>query len=423
MPNLFENANYQAGDQTALTASLNSGHQWAMDKANLDIKRQQQQVQLQQAQDLHQEFQSKVDTQMVNEYKDWVGMVPGKLKETLADQWQDKWTRAGRPPKDTWIAAGKDQTFAPQIGQVLGAIAGPHFTPELQAAVNQTIGNVATAMGREEFTEKMLSGSQQALSLLNAARMRGEYMIKGTELRNEQSDTNSKRTLEGKMSQLEASNIKSGQQTYDKAVVPISFALDGISRMEGLMDKAEKGEIKTNKQFRSLLSNEAARVATQKSNYGEGTAEAMAIDSYYARLKDLISKVDNQPEDTLSPDFIKQERSVFDEMKGQYMAQHDRMANSKLGGAIPAQRKAIIARAQAFQKQYGKKFGKWEGPGLELGDEGSAGQAGTPSPNGAPAQPAASPAPAPGGGSPRAKSSGRSCAGRTSRSDQAPTSG
>jgi hypothetical protein len=155
--------------------------------------------------------------------------------------------------------------------------------------------------------------------------------------------------------------MRSAQKSYDNELKPIKFALDGAARA---LDLINNDKIKTNKQVRTLLAEEEAKLVTGKANYAEGTAERVAIDTFAGRAKDLMAKFTENPEDTISKENLGQVRAVYQELADTYMQSHDRMANTLLGGSDETQKKTIQGRAQAFQKQYGKRFGEWKGGGI-----------------------------------------------------------
>jgi hypothetical protein len=405
MPNLFENASDVSAVQPDVVGSLNSGHQWAMDKANLDIKKQAAQASLQNMQDIHQEFQANMGEKQLGDISKLAQMPNGPAKSERIDAYKDFYERAGLPVHDSLWESTKDEAYQTQWQKLIAT--NDQFKLADPDGFKSTMANlVGTGVMGSKDAIDLIDKLNGAATTAMAAKLRANAMLEATGMRVAGANINNVRSTAAKFAQLDASNAKSGQQTYDKAVSPITFSLDGALRAKGLIEQAQdpntppEKKVALTKQIRSVLSNEEARLVTGKQNFGEGTAANMSVDTFAAKVKDFLSKIDENPKDTLSDDNLKQMGNFYDELSGAYMEAHDRMANSKLGGALPAQRKAILGRAQALQKQYGKKFGTWKGPGLETGDEASAAGAGTPSPNGAPAQPSAagtaggSPAPA-----------------------------
>ena len=99
----------------------------------------------------------------------------------------------------------------------------------------------------------------------------------------------------------------------------------------------------------------------------------------------------DEPEDTVSPENLKQARMFYTDLAGQYMNAHDRLATQQIGGATAAQREAILGRAKQFQKSYEKAFGGWKGEGIQLpsedGDNSSQSGAAAPAQQQAPSAP------------------------------------
>lgn len=114
--------------------------------------------------------------------------------------------------------------------------------------------------------------------------------------------------------------------------------LQGISRMESLIHKIESGAPdapKGNQQILAELNNEFTRLMVGKSNFAEGSAERLSMDSADARIRNVLDTIsgDVTPAD-LSAKFG-QLKSVINVMKPEYQgAMKDRL--NFMGAGAPA---------------------------------------------------------------------------------------
>jgi hypothetical protein len=383
-PNL--NVNPATNPFNAGVQGVQEASDWAAQQSTIDIKRQQLQMEQEQHQLMKQEFHAKLGSQMMDSYNDFAVMPnESPLKKVKARNWKDTYTNAGvMKPEDAdeFVAAAQD----PQIQQDwqklytnVKDVNDPNFSKQLLAGAVSLFGGKAGLTLFKDTNDKILMAQAMRQRGVEAAQIGAQAGIQKAEI-------GAGATRE----RIENVSRRASQRSYDQAVTPIRTSLEGGKRALSLIDEVESAKdpderLKATKQFRTLLANEEARLVTQKSNYGEGTAANVAIDSFASRAKDLAGKVLDEPEDTVSPENLKQARLFYTELSGQYMNAHDRLATQQLGGATAAQRKAILGRAQQFQKSYAKAFGGWKGEGIQLPPEE---QAQEEEPKAAPAAPA-----------------------------------
>lgn len=364
----------------AAQEGLNQGHQWAHDQAQLDVQRQQVQNQTDQVQQMKKEFDVKVGDQYFNEMADLAGMPNGPVKKARMQDLQDHAQQAGIALHPSMVASLGDENFTIPWAQLKEGFTG--MKTDNPNAWNTAMEKIRTVMGNKASLTDF-DKALQGINTVRAASVRAEASKENAQTSATATIQRAKIGAEATQNRITTGMIKNAQGTYDKAVQPITFALDGVARAKGLIEQAqdpntpEDKRVALSKQIRTVLSNEEARLVTGKQNFGEGTASNMSVDTYAAKAKDLWSKIKDEPEDTISDANLNQMKNFYDELAGAYMEGHDRMANSKLGGSTDAQKQAIIGRAQALQKQYGKKFGKWGGPGLDLDATGNASQSKT----------------------------------------------
>lgn len=336
-----------------VSQGIASGVDWAHQQATVDLAKQNLQEQQKQHDEMKRQFNVKIGTQIYDEYNDVLGLPKGALKDQKLKSFKDTYAQAGIPINEDWIAAAKDQDFKVKWDQVVSAATGSKVSnPD---AFNTAMENVRGIMGNKvtgDMTDKIIQGFAMAASLKTR-----------NEAANERLNT-----------RLGWQQTLAGQKDYAKVQAGVDFSLNGASRALSLIDNIEKEtdpekKIKANKQLRGILANEAARLVTQKSNFGEGTASGMQIDSFAARATDLFSQIKNEPEDTISPAFLKQEKNLYLDLSKEYMQAHDRAVNTISPEGTPVkERNAILGRAGSFQKQIHQRFekyGGWQGEGIQ----------------------------------------------------------
>lgn len=346
---------------------VNQGANWAASQASLNLQKQSHDLQMQQFKQQKREFDVKIGQQMFGELTDVALMPNGEVKNARMEGLKSFAQQSGIPFDDTWTASLKDKNFQPKWAELVSAMSSVQIkNPEaFEEAMSRMV-----AMGGQKASLGLLEQVVKGANLVTTANIKANTAEKvaniGAGARVESAGIAAGATV----NRIESTDRRMAQKTYDQQNKPIAFALDGAARAMSLLDavqnpKSEDDRIRATKQFRTLLAGEEARLYTQKSNFGEGTQEAIAINSYAGKFKDLMSQVADEPVDTVSPENLQQARNLYKELSDTYMQAHDRMASSIIGGSTPAQTEAIRGRAAAFQKQYGKKFGGWKGEGVE----------------------------------------------------------
>lgn len=166
------------------------------------------------------------------------------------------------------------------------------------------------------------------------------------------------------------------QKQYDTQIGPVKLALEASSRFNDLLQAAQNGKLVPTSQLLNTLTEEQAKLATGKSNYGEGTTEGLRIKSYERDLKDLEQKIKNIPEGVLRPETAAQLSGENKILSEGYMNQADRTAKTLLSGATPTQSQVIGQRHNGFKGQFQDQFGYWGSKKQE------GGQAAMPAPKG-----------------------------------------
>lgn len=351
----------------SMQKGMNEGASWAAKQASLDLQRQDLAEQRAQHDEMKRQFQVTLGKQMFSDMTEVALMNTGEVKNARMKGIESFAKQSGLPFDDTWTASLKDANFQPKWSELYTSMTGlqskdPKAFDDSMSKITDLFGQKAT-LG---IMEKGISGA----NMMNTAAVRAQATQQAAETSAAARVKAAQLGKEGRQATVDSGFIKAGQKSYDTEVKPIRFALEGAGRAMDLIKavenpKSEETRIKSTKQLRSILANEEARLVTQKSNFGEGTAEAMQIDSYASRAKDLVNKIADEPGDTLSPENLTQAKNLYSELVENYMGAHDRLANNLLGGATESQKEAVQGRAKKFQEQYGKKFGGWKGDGVE----------------------------------------------------------
>lgn len=352
---------------------MNSGVTWAQNQTHLDLQRQQVQQQQQQFQEMQRQFNVKVGSQLFDEMGQIALQPPGEVKNERIKALQGFAQQSGINMDPTWFAALKDQSYQPKWSDLVQGFNG--MKVDNPAAFDDAMSRYSTAFG-QPATLGLFEKYAQGIQMVRAAKIRADASTQNAQTSADARMYGADQSLKATANRIDAGYIKNAQGTYDKQVFkPTAFVLDSASRALDLINKIQDPntpddeKVKANKQVRTLIAGEEARLFTQKSNFGEGTQGAMAVDTWATRFGDLAQKVTNEPTDTLSDDFLNQAKTLYSGFSQSFMEAHDRQASTLLGGSTDAQKQAVTGRAKAFQKQYGKKFGKWSGPGLDTGDD------------------------------------------------------
>lgn len=392
-------AEIDLGNTNAVMQGAQTGLNWAQGQANLDIQRQHVQNQADQLEQMKKEFNTKIGDAYFNEMSDIATLPNGPVKKARMEALKNHAGQSGVTLDDSMISSLNDENFQVNWAKLKEGMTGVKTSdPDLY---NQAMSQFTSVMGQKAslpLFEKAIQGAD----MLQIAAARNQTARDNNAATNAAGLQKAQISAGARYAQLEASNVKSGQQGYEKVIAPIRFALEGGSRAKDLINQAmdpntpAEKKIALTSQIRTVLANEEARLVTGKANFGEGTAANMQVGGFYSSAHDFLNKLaplfdkDGRPVDTIPPGMLEQMGNFYDDLTGAYMEAHDRAANAQLGGALPAQKKAILGRAKAFQKQYGKKFGQWKGPGLDTGEGTDEAQgAGIQGDNGQPAQPAA----------------------------------
>lgn len=333
----------KANPISGLAEGIQTGNDWAIKKANVDLTVQRLQEEKRSHDLMRDEFDFKVGDQKSKDWLDWAGLDEGPWKKAKEQMLRDKYQKANSPYSDEYMAVGHDPAIRDRVADILSQIDKQMSVSSNPEVYKRAIGALGGGMGGELVLKKM----EQVPQMLKLQEMMAQFKTR-------QDNTNQRFTI----------------KDYETDTRPLTFGLDTAAKALDLIKKTEDTTLPEEKriayttQVRGVIGNEIARLATQKSNYGEGTAANMQIDSYISRLKEEFNKIDDKPGSILSPENVNQERNILTDLVKENQGALDRVGSIKYAGAVSGQEDKILKIHSQLQSQYGNKFGFWEGQGL-----------------------------------------------------------
>lgn len=335
--------------------AYNTAAGFAVQSANLQIQKQRTELEQQQIKQIRDKFNAEMGKQLFQDFGTISQMKNGPLKKQQLEAKKQYYQQAGIPIDESWWAGAEDPQF--QVDYANLVTQGNKAQVADPEGFNMAMAQVIAATGNQ-FAPDMLSKSMQGFMSLQRQAEQNKTKIKTTEMQTEA-------MKEATRNRIETTNVRAAQRSWEKGIEPIRFILEGANRAVGIIENYENApedkKIQLTKQIKTVLANEEARLVTGKANFGEGTAESMAVDTYATRLREFMNKLSDDPNTVISGEQINQLRNFYDELSDQYMGAADRLAESMKGGRTPEQIKSIEGAHDTFKETYKKKFGRWPG--------------------------------------------------------------
>jgi hypothetical protein len=321
-----------------------SGMDWAARKAGLDIQQQQVQNQMAQTKLYQDEFKFKVGNQMMDEYNQILPMKNGKYKNQLLQNWQDKYTQAGFPPHDSYLAAAQDESYSKDVGDVLSSMKNIGVTdPD---TFKKVVSNFPMGVQQPLLIDTLKSNMEAAkmVAMMNA--------------KNQATD-------QRQQTRISAGEINKSLGMAQSATSNDQNVLGAIKRLHDTADAANDGTLVDTKQLLNSLNTEKAKVEMGANKLTEGSMERQRSESIASSIAGLIQKVSNAPQSANIKGFADQITKEADVLGSQYMKDidtHHEMLREGFSD-YPGAQKALDNTFGALRKNVASKgmLGQWDG--------------------------------------------------------------
>lgn len=128
--------------------------------------------------------------------------------------------------------------------------------------------------------------------------------------------------------------------------------LNGATRINDLMDAAERGELKTNQALLGQLNAEISRLETGSQSPALGQAEKTELNSFAAQLGALKDKMSSNVSSVDLKPQIDQIRAVNNNLAKSYVQQAEGAANTLEQGATDSQLEVFKAKHEGLKNRY-----------------------------------------------------------------------
>lgn len=323
---------------------INNGAQWAHSLAALDLQKQTVQNQVENHKLMRDEFQTKVGTQMYNEYKEILPMDPGNLKNTLLQGFQDKWVGAGFPVSESWLAGAKDTGYSAKLADVMSQIdkqMGLQTDPEIYKKV---MGQIPGGMAQELVMKKI----EQAPKIMEDMRMRSMMMAAMTKRQD---------------IRISASEMNKAISDAEKGTKNDVQVMGTMQRLDDMIAGAVKGKYLNTPQFWAKVQAEEQKIIRGNNSMAEGSAERSRADGVGTYVTNLVQKLKTGPQGMDLKAWEDQVVAETHEMKKSYMDNVDTQ-HAQLSEAYrdyPQATKALDRMFGSLRNTMGKRLGGWQG--------------------------------------------------------------
>lgn len=340
-----------------LNQGINSGAEWAYKAADLHLQKQQLEQQQQRIQDLHEAHTGDMTKLMLSNYQKGLFMDKGPVKTNWIEHNKALFgINSAMPTSESFwdsLNESKDSSFYPKATDAM--------TKAQAATVSPNFNKVAFQLAKS----KAMMGENPNDTMDMLIKQGGEMSIQAQK---------TQAAMALKQYGTEQTNARYGVRDYNHQIGQITPLMDTSSRISNLIKAIrdpsvpDSEKIKSSKNLRAIINIDEAKVASGKANFGEGTMANLNTTSYAAQLKDLFSKIDEDPSDTISQANLSQTENVYKDLTKSMHESVDRIGSQVLAGALPGQKDVLTAKIKSTQQQYANKFGYWGGSGVDKGD-------------------------------------------------------
>ena len=196
-------------------------------------------------------------------------------------------------------------------------------------------------------------------------------------------EAQSKASLAQSAMGLKTANLTNRQDSFaerqfnsDKTLTANQQRLDGVGRINDLLDSAKQGQIVTNEQIRNLIGEEVARLELGTGSLGLGQSERNTlIGTFKSQTAHLTERLTGNPKDAITPGQLGQLTGQLKVMTDSYAKQTDARIAILASSRVPEVRATVLAKADELRKQYADRLGGWNGL-VNVAKPGSAAQDG-----------------------------------------------
>ncbi len=129
--------------------------------------------------------------------------------------------------------------------------------------------------------------------------------------------------------------------------------VDGAQKILSLMDRAERGDYKSNQAMLGQLNAEISRLETGSQAPGLHVSEKTEMESSAAQLRAILDKLTNTVSGVSLKDQFAQARGMVKELQNSYKNQINNRLDFLNSGSLDVQKPVFQAKKQALEKQYG----------------------------------------------------------------------
>lgn len=329
--------------QNATTNSMSSLADYATKRAHLDIQKQQLQLQADQHQLIQNEFDARVGRQMGEDYIEASSLPDGPLKKARLKNWSDTYQKARQlTPENAseYVALANTPEVEPDMAKFKQFMTGKQVDdPE---GFNRVWRDMRARFGNKPTMDMFKSAMDKEIA----------------------ADAMAQRVGAG----IESRQTMTAQRQYDTQNKPIDAALSANLRIRDLIKEGtdKDGKLKLTKQLKNTLGAEMSKIEVGAQT-AEGDRERAMYSNLESELKGKFNFLFGTQDSVVDADMVKQMLGQSDTMAQSYMSQHDRLAETLLGGATGAEKAAVSGRANAYRKSMTGKGGyeKWLGPSAQ----------------------------------------------------------
>lgn len=163
--------------------------------------------------------------------------------------------------------------------------------------------------------------------------------------------------IRAKQLELQQQKAAENKVNQDKYLNAYTQRMEGVNRIQDLMDKAAAGKVVPNAQIKGMIEEELARLEQNQQNLALGHVERQTMNAAQNKLAKALEFVSGNPQDSITMGQMKQLQGVIDTLAPVYKSQYENRFKFLTNSAQNDVEKRIYNQKYSdFNNLYGSRF-------------------------------------------------------------------